>query len=102
MKKLLKHKPSLMSVLPNDPEEIFLSGRNPFRGKKLSDTLHYKEAGLTGRKWTYSDQTTNKIEHELSEKELPKFPQGRVHDSPVIILENSQREASKTLCCLLR
>jgi hypothetical protein len=70
-------------------------------GRSCQTPCIHKEAGLTGEKWTYSDQTTNKIEHELSEKELPKFPQGRVHDSPVIIFENSQREASKT-CCLLR
>jgi len=91
-KKLMKHKPSLTKEIvyyPNDPEEIFLSGKvNPFpREEAVRHLAFIREKGLTGRKVdVLRAKGSNKIEIEHSEKTLPKFPHvGGFHDSPVII-----------------
>jgi hypothetical protein len=98
-KKLSKHKPSLTKEIvyyPNDPEEIFLSGKaNPFPKEEASRHLAYiREVGLTGRKVDlFRSKDSKKVSFELSEKELPKFPhKGGFHDSPVIIFGEFPKE----------
>lgn len=98
-KKLSKHKPSLTKEIvyyPNDPEEIFLSGKvNPFPREEADRHLKYiREAGLTGRKVDLMKaKGANTVEFELSEKSLPKFPHGGgFHDSPVLIYGEFPKE----------
>lgn len=98
-KKLSKHKPSLTKEIvyyPNDPEEIFLSGKvNPFPREEADRHLKYiREAGLTGRKMDIMKaKGANTIDFELSDKTLPKFPHvGGFHDSPILIFGEYPKE----------
>lgn len=98
-KKLAKHKPSLTKEIvyyPNDPEEIFLSGKvNPFpREEAVRHLAYIREVGLTGKKVDLlRPKGGSKVEYELSDKSLPKFPHpGGFHDSPVIIFGEFPRE----------
>jgi len=90
--KLAKNKQSLTKEIvyyPNDPEEIFLSGKvNPFNREVAERHLRrIREEGLTGRKVDlFKGRDSKYTQIELSKKELPKFPhKGGFHDSPVVI-----------------
>lgn len=98
-KKLSKHKPSLTKEIvyyPNDPEEIFLSGKvNPFPREEADRHLKYiREAGLTGRKMDIMKaKGANNVDFELSDKALPKFPHvGGFHDAPILIFGEYPKE----------
>lgn len=88
----------LLAYHPYDPSEIFLSGReNPFPVAEAKAHKNYLlQTGLWDRRRDLFRDSTGKIQIEVSNKELAKFPhKGGIVDAPFLIFEDPPTEKVK-------